>query len=230
MEKERRTKIMVLVTLIVAILGLTVAFAALSTTLTINGTASVGGATWDVHFEEYEVDGAFTTDSVELKYAVIEGDATINSTPTLTGTSLTGINVTLTKPGDYVGFALKIVNDGTIDAKIESIEISDLCTLSSPVESCDWNNDGYVTQEDIDKVNDNISFFGVTIDEDGESLVLLKEGDVLEAGDSIYYIVGIVYMKITFNDGVMVESEATELPERDLTFNNLSITINYVQD
>ena len=47
MEKERRIKTLSLVALIVAVLGLTVAFAALSQTLTINGTASINSATWD---------------------------------------------------------------------------------------------------------------------------------------------------------------------------------------
>ena len=39
MEKERRTKALVIVVLLVVIAGLTVAFAALSATLNINGTA-----------------------------------------------------------------------------------------------------------------------------------------------------------------------------------------------
>ena len=40
MEKERKIKILSIIALIIAVLGLTVAFAALSETLTINGTAS----------------------------------------------------------------------------------------------------------------------------------------------------------------------------------------------
>ena len=50
-EKERRIKVLSLVALIVAVLGLTVAFASLSQMLTINGTATVDAASWDVHFE-----------------------------------------------------------------------------------------------------------------------------------------------------------------------------------
>ena len=37
MEKERKIKALILVALVVAVIGLTVAFAALSQTLTING-------------------------------------------------------------------------------------------------------------------------------------------------------------------------------------------------
>ena len=50
MEKERKVKVLSLAALIVAVLGLTVAFAALSQQLTINGSATVDAATWDIHF------------------------------------------------------------------------------------------------------------------------------------------------------------------------------------
>ena len=40
MEKERKIKLLSLCVLIVAVLGLTIAFAALSQTLTINGSAT----------------------------------------------------------------------------------------------------------------------------------------------------------------------------------------------
>ena len=146
MEKERRIKVLSLAALIVAVLGLTVAFAALSQTLTINGNASVDAATWDIHFET-----PYGSD------ATTEGAATINKTPTFNGTSITDIDVSITKPGDLANWVFKIVNNGTINAKISSIEISELCTIDSPVESCDWNNDGTVTQEDVDKVNNNIA-------------------------------------------------------------------------
>lgn len=41
MEKERKIKVLSLFAMIVAVLGLTVAFAAMSTTLKINGTATL---------------------------------------------------------------------------------------------------------------------------------------------------------------------------------------------
>lgn len=145
MEKQRKIKVLSVVALIVAVLGLTVAFAALSQTLTINGTANVDAASWDIHFE--------TISSNK------NGDATINDFPHIAGTSITRINVTLTKPNDGVEFRTRIVNDGTVDAKIDSVEISPLCEIGSPVESCDWNNDGQVTEEDVQKVNDNLFFF-----------------------------------------------------------------------
>ena len=51
MEKERKIKVLSVAALLVAVLGLTVAFAALSQTLTINGSATVNTASWDIHFK-----------------------------------------------------------------------------------------------------------------------------------------------------------------------------------
>ena len=50
MEKERRVKALSLVALLITIVGLTVAFAAMSRTLTINGTATMDTARWNIHF------------------------------------------------------------------------------------------------------------------------------------------------------------------------------------
>ena len=212
MEKERKIKVLSLVALIVAVLGLTVAFASLSQMLTINGTANVNAASWDIHFEN------LTSDTID--------DAMVNAEPTLSATKITGIDVTLTKPNDGASFLVDIVNGGTIDAKIDSVEISSLCTLQSSVESCDWDNDGEVTEEDIQKVNDNISFV-VAYEDTGK---ILKKQDLLQKGQTKSLIIGIYYGKYLLMDdqynGVEV---ATELPKRNLRFSNLSVTINYVQ-
>jgi len=217
MEKERKIKTLSLVALIVAVLGLTVAFAALSQTLTINGSASVNAAEWDIHFENVVTNGL--------------NGAVINSEPVVTGTSITGLNGTITKPNDQIELFFDIKNNGTINAKISSIEISKLCTLQSSVESCDWNNDGTVTQEDIDKVNNNISF--VIGYDDGDLMQALKENDTLEAGQIRKIQAYVSYSKWVEVNGTYGTDEsftdATELPKRNLTFGDLSIKINYVQ-
>ncbi len=217
MEKERKIKVLSLVALIVAVLGLTVAFAALSQTLTINGTASVNAAEWDIHFENV------VTNSMN--------GAVINSEPVVNGTSITGLNATLTKPNDQAEIIFDIVNKGTINAKISSIEMSKLCTINSPVESCDWDNDGMVTQEDVNKVNDNLSFIMAYYDNDNNTL---KINDTLNAGETKNIILAVSYAKYTeingnYNSNEESLKEATELPKRNLTFNDLSVKINYVQ-
>ena len=107
MEKERRIKILSIIALIVAVLGLTVAFAALSETLTINGTASVEAASWDIHFEN-------------LTGPDLEGTGKVNDTAILDGTTISNVNMSVTKPGDSVTYYFDIVNDGTIDAVLDT--------------------------------------------------------------------------------------------------------------
>ena len=48
MEKERGAKLIAVIALLVAVAGLTIGYAAYSSTLTINGTATVDPADWNV--------------------------------------------------------------------------------------------------------------------------------------------------------------------------------------
>ena len=112
MEKERRTKALVVVVLLVVIAGLTVAFAALSTTLNINGTAYLDAAKWGIRFENL-------SEPVKVGTATTTGTAKIEETK---AAEITGINVSLSTPGDKVTYTVDLVNKGTINAKIDNIE------------------------------------------------------------------------------------------------------------
>lgn len=107
MEKERKIKTLSLVALIVAVLGLTVAFANLSKELTITGTAQVKGATWDIYFSNVSV--------------ATSGGATASNATISNKTTISIKDVTLTKPGDSVTYTFDVVNNGTVDAKISNI-------------------------------------------------------------------------------------------------------------
>ena len=112
MEKTRQIKIISLCALLVAVLGLTVAFASLSQTLTINGSAAVNAASWDIHFEK-----------TSGKETEVKGTATFTE-PTLSGTKIENFSATLTKPGDSVTYYFDIVNKGTVDAVVSSYNFS----------------------------------------------------------------------------------------------------------
>jgi len=172
--------------------------------------------------------GFFFENLTELN---IYGNASVITAPTFNGTSILNFDVSITKPGDMVEYQVDVVNAGTIDAKLETVTITPLCTLESTVESCDWNNDGEVTQEDIDKVNDNISYIVVYCDDNINNGYEkeLKVNDTLNAGSIKHAYVGITYSKVLFSGDIPTQEEATELPKRNLTFNDLSVTINYVQ-
>ena len=116
MEKERRTKALVIVVLLIVVAGLTVAFAALSTTLNINGTAYLDAAKWGIRFENL-------SSPTKIGSATTTGTAKIEETK---AAEITGINVSLSTPGDKVTYTVDLVNKGTINAKIDKIEKTQL--------------------------------------------------------------------------------------------------------
>ena len=210
MEKERRIKILSIVALIVAILGLTVAFAALSETLTINGTASVEAASWDIHFEN-------------LSDAVLTGDASVATPPTLNNTSITDFESVLTKPGDSITYEFDIVNDGTIDAKIGAFdEVAWFCqeyrgsVVGSNEEAryCDLDDSGDVTITDGSIQLENFSYT-LTYKENGQKV---KENDILNHGETKRVVLKLEYL-----------ANSTWIPSHELKFPNLEKTIEYVQ-
>ena len=112
MEKERSVKILIISILFMLIAGLTVAFAALSTTLNIKGTAYLDAAKWGIKFENL-------SEPVKVGNASVVGTSKIEETKSA---EITGINVGLSTPGDKVTYTVDLVNEGTINAKIDNIE------------------------------------------------------------------------------------------------------------
>ena len=112
MEKERRTKALVVVVLLIVVAGLTVAFAALSATLNINGTAYLDAAKWGIRFENL-------SSPTKIGSATTTGTAKIEETK---AAEITDMNVSLSIPGDKVVYTVDLVNKGTINAKIDNIE------------------------------------------------------------------------------------------------------------
>jgi len=91
--------------LMIAIIGLSVGFAAMSTNLQITGTARMDPANWEVKF-------------ANLSTPIITGDATVITAPTLTDTNIGTYQVELTKPGDSITYTFDVTNTGTINARI----------------------------------------------------------------------------------------------------------------
>lgn len=116
MERQKNTQSIVIGVLAVAVLMMSVGFAATAytQTLNINGSdATVKAAKWSVHFDD-------------TSYTETTGAKAVAATShTLNTTSLT-YAVTLTKPGDFYEATVNAVNDGTFDANLKSITMSTL--------------------------------------------------------------------------------------------------------
>lgn len=107
MKKKKNSSFVVIALLL--IVTISVGYAALSTTLNINGTSTIKTNTWDVHFANVKT----TTNT----------GATVTKTPTITEGKTTEVtyNVALNKPGSVYEFTVDVVNGGTIDAKTSAI-------------------------------------------------------------------------------------------------------------
>ncbi len=113
MEKDRSFKIIALVALVIAIVGLSFGYAAWSTTLTISGSAKVTPADWDVHF-------AYKSGS-SLVPTLIGNAASTGAT--LTSTSVSGFQMTLKAPGDSVTYNWLVKNEGALDAELKTYSL-----------------------------------------------------------------------------------------------------------
>ena len=210
MEKTRKIKIISLCALLVAVLGLTVAFASLSQTLTINGSAAVNAASWDIHFEKSSG-----------KETETEGAATFTE-PTLSGTTIENFSATLTKPGDSVTYYFDIVNKGTIDAVVSSYDfplaIRECVNNNNAYSYCmnfDFNSDNYINGADF--MTYQTMFISGLRDTDTDNGIGAK--DVIKAGET-------KHMKLFFE----YKDTATELPKNNLTLTSKNpITITYEQ-
>lgn len=203
MEKQRTIRMLALATVFVAVLGLTVAFAAMSRTLNINGTAEVDNSKWDVHFATNE-DGSINMDEWENSLLTETGNAKLTKLPVISSTTVNDFEVTLTKPDDEVKLGFVIKNDGTMNAKLSDIEIKEpVCTsLTNPADAQIVCNNLKYQVTDFD---DNL------YDENKKGAVIGKNG-------------GTDYLFLT------IEYAGNELPSDDVNISNLGVTLVYTQD
>jgi hypothetical protein len=108
MKKYKRKDVFIL--LVVFICSLGIGFSFLRTELKINGTATVNDMRWNIYFDHLVVD----SNSVELSTGNMAASISTNRTEVTYA-------VTLKKPGDFYDFTVDAVNDGTLDAMIDTI-------------------------------------------------------------------------------------------------------------
>ncbi len=170
---SRRTKLIIIACLCVAVFGLSIGYALLSTRLNITGTAKVPASTWDVVFLTDEIDKT-ETGMAKCSLGNIEG------------TSISGMSVEFTKPGDACTFSIPVKNNGNISAKLVDVtgKSSNLTFVGS----------GKTATSDQDLLKSNVVYevnYGKTAIKGGtdfSSIELLKAG-----------ITEIVTLRVTFN-------------------------------
>ncbi len=103
--KDRKVLTLGLCLILVCVFTLTIAYAALNAVLTIQGSARVTAADWDIYLNNPRVtNGSATIDVPEIKTS-----------------STLEFSTTLNMPGDFYEFTVDVVNGGSIDAMIENV-------------------------------------------------------------------------------------------------------------
>lgn len=102
---SRKTLSIILCLVLTSIFTLTIAYAALSAVLTIQGNAEVTASTWNIYLDN----------------AILSPGSEDASNPTITGTNKVEFQTTLNQPGEFYEFTVDVVNAGTIDAMIASV-------------------------------------------------------------------------------------------------------------
>ena len=172
MLKRRRLRInnkkimySMLAFVLIGITTMTIAYATLSTTLRITGSAEFEDASWSLSLQKYNIPNYWP----HLQYAtafednvITFGKAKLLTAPTITGTSILNSKISLGQLGDQIYQEFLLINDGEIPAVIGDIIYGDI-----EVESSTNNKD------DIELVNEyfgyEVGFFGFYYDEEDEA-------------------------------------------------------------
>lgn len=102
----------IIIFLLAIVLIMTIGYAAFMQTLTINGTATID-STWDVYIESIAVNNENL-------------GAKSNSAEVGVDSLTANFDVSLTTPGSSVTYDITVKNNGSINAKLDSISFSDL--------------------------------------------------------------------------------------------------------
>ena len=160
--------------LIVGVISMTVAFAALSTTLSINGTASLPTTSWNIHFDN----GVDNTSGTHANGKVNKG--------TITGlqfaaTSISNFTATLYQPNDEVVYNFDIVNEGTIDGQLDNFSKTLTCNSAS----CDMIT-YTITCEDASHNDANQSDYILASGESVSCEMKIKYNDQTNSNNGVY--------------------------------------------
>ena len=121
MVKERNMQVVVIVVLAVAILVMSVGFAVTSYNSNLqltNSQATISTSKWEVVFDPSSIN--VTPSSVS------------STTPSVTGSTVS-FNALLTEPGDFYEFTVDVKNNGTFDADLDTITLTQQEDRSSGV-------------------------------------------------------------------------------------------------
>lgn len=132
MEEKRFKKVVIfsLIAIFITISGLCVAFANQTAELKVIGTAKVNKTKWEIKFDN-------------LSTPTTMNGVTIDTAPTIQNDStyIGDYRIVFTKPNSSVSYTFDVVNNGTFDAKLNSLTIpTSVCTGNGADATIDATN------------------------------------------------------------------------------------------
>ena len=190
--KDQNLKFILLVAAVL-LLGVGIAYAALSTTLTITfGSVTQSALSWNVAFQGSSATGTPGGTSATGRSC---------GTATITATSVTVADTTLSKPGDKCTYTLNVKNSGTVGALLNTI------TPTAPTSTtCETATSGNL-------VCGNITY---KLTSDSGGATLLPTGTTLAAGDT-----QTMYLVVSYN--------AAGVQSSTITQSGAKFTLSYTQ-
>ena len=104
-NKNQKTLLFLLLLLVVS-----VGYALIATTLKINGSSNVKSARWNVYWDNVQIKSGSVETTEQNSAQIVDQDKTIVE-----------YTVELSNPGDFYEFTVDAVNDGSLDAMIDTI-------------------------------------------------------------------------------------------------------------
>ena len=193
---KEKTKNILIAVLVVGLVSMTVAYAALTQVLNINAGAKVlnKSDTWNIHF-------------ANLSAPTLGGYATVPTGSELVlsndSTTLSGLEANLKAPGDYVEYTFKVVNEGSINAKVSAVVLGSISGATYTGGSA----------ADRELVQNNLEY-----------TLTYSNGTAIAQNDALA-----ASGEATLKLHVGYKSTATDLPAATVTVGGLNAHIDYVQ-
>ena len=209
---NRKVMYSLLAFVLIGITTMTIAYATLSTTLRITGSAEFEDASWSLTLEEFDEVLWDTTGASSVSGNVVTyGGGKLITKPTISGTTLSGYKISLKSPGDAVYVDYKLTNTGDIPAILDSV------TWKDPIITSSTNS-----QEDILLIDTYFypwPYMYELFYEDGE---IVDEVEIYEDG---YVICPGAVVEVGIEGSF--SWEAPRAPYSKITISNMDISFNF---
>ena len=215
MKNQKKVTVTIIITLIISLISLGVAFAAFSGTLNINGTATVEVSEWNMYFTT-EDDGTKPTSETAIPSTNIQISnmqqgvtSTVTATGSMVATTLTWDAIFRT-PGDKVMYTIYVKNGGSYNAKVTAINL--------PMQTCTTKT-GTAEEAPETRVCGHIHY-GLYTDAAGNNPVAVDQ--TISAGSTqAYYL--IAYLDTNW------AQDGSDLPTETVKTNQISATVSFGQ-